>query len=121
MNGQRGKITFMNLIIFLILVFGGYMAFKYIASGIEKKQIKKEVFDTLGSTRGGEADEAKIIAVIESILEKNKVEILDVAAEVDRSKAMIYYNFKYKLETNYMLFKRSEIIEVIDEMPNYGG
>ncbi len=54
MNGQRGKITFMNLVVFLILVLGGFMAFKYIATGIEKKQIKKEVFDSLGSMRGGE-------------------------------------------------------------------
>ena len=121
MNGQRGKITFMNLIVFVILVFGGFMAFKYIASGIEKKQIKKEVFDTLGSTRGADPDDAKIMATIESILEKKKVEILEVSADVDKSKSMIYYSFKYKLETNYVLFKHSEIIEVMDEMPNYGG
>ncbi len=81
MNGQRGKITFMNLIVFVILVFGGFMAFKYIASGIEKKQIKKEIFDTLGSTRGADPDDAKIMAVIESVLEKKEVEILEVSAE----------------------------------------
>lgn len=121
MNGQRGKITFMNLIVFIILVYGGFMAFKYLATGVEKKQIKIEVFDTLGSTRGGDADNAQIEATIRSILEKNKVEILEVYADVDKSKSMIYYSFKYKIVTNYLLFKPSETVEVIDEIANYGG
>ena len=121
MNRQGGKITFMNLIIFLILVFGGFMAFKFIATGIEKKQIKIEVFDMLGSTRGGDADNSQIEATIERVLEKKKVEILEVSVEVDKSKSMIYYSFKYNIDTNYVLFKRSETIEVIDEIPNFGG
>ena len=111
----------MNLVVFIILVFGGFMAVKFIASGIEKKQIKKEVFDTLGSTRGADTADAQIMALIERILEKNKVEIIEVYAEVDKSKSMIYYSFKYKINTNYVLFKRSETVEVIDEIANYGG
>ena len=112
----------MNLIVFLILVFVGFMAFKFIATGIEKKQIKKEVFDTLGSTRGGDADNSQIMAIIEHILEKKKVEILEVSADVDKTKAMIYYSFKYKINTDYVLFKGpTETVEVIDEIANYGG
>ena len=121
MNGQQGKITLMNLVVFVILVYGGFMAFKYLATGLEKKQIKIEVFDTLGSTRGGDADNSQLMATIERILEKKKVEILEVSADLDKSKAIIYYSFKYKIDTNYLLFKRSEIIEVVDEIANYGG
>jgi hypothetical protein len=121
MNRERGKITFMNLLVFVILVFGGFMAFKYIATGVEKKQIKIEVFDTLGSTRGGDPENSQIVATIERVLEKKKVEILEVAADLDRSKSIIYYSFKYRIVTNYVLFKRSEIIEVVDEIANYGG
>gem|GEM_PF-694461 len=120
MNGQRGKITFMNLVVFLILVLGGFMAFKYIATGIEKKQIKKEVFDTLGSIRGGEMESSQIQAAIERLLEKKKIEILEVYAELDKNKGMIYFYYKYKINTNYLLFRRSEIIEVEDEMASYG-
>jgi len=120
MNGQRGKITFMNLIVFLILVVGGFMAFKFIATGIEKKQIKIEVFDALGIARGGDVDNSQFMAVIESILKKKKVEILEVSADVDKSKGKIYYSFKYKIDTDYVLFKRSEIVEVIDEIDSYG-
>jgi len=110
----------MNLVVFAILVFCGLMAFKFIASGIEKKQIKKEVFDTIGSTRSGDTDNSQVIAIIESILEKNKVEILDVSVNVDKPKAMIYFSFKYKIDTNYVLFRHSEIIEVTDEIATYG-
>jgi len=111
----------MNLIVFFILVFGGFMAFKFIANGIEIKQIKKEVFDTLGNTRGGERGNAEIIEIIEGVLKKKEIEILEVNANVDRSKSLTQYSFRYKIETNYLLFKRSEIIEVVDEIENYGG
>jgi len=120
MKGQRGKITFMNLIVFLILVLIGFMAFKYIATGIEKKQIKKEVFDALGSTRGGDTDNAELTAVIERILDKKQIEPIEVYAELDKNKDMIYFYYKYKIDTNYLLFRRSEIIEVEDKMASYG-
>lgn len=120
MRGQNGKMTFMSLIALAILVVGGYMAFKYIGTGIEKKQIKKEVFDTLGSTRGGDKSNAELVAMIEGILAKREVEILDVAASLDRGNSIIRYSFSYRIETNYLLFKRSEIVEIVDEISNYG-
>lgn len=120
MNGQSGKMTFLSLIAVAILVVGGYMAFKYISNNFQKKQIKKEVFDTLGSTRGGEKENAELVAIIEGILEKNNVEILEVAAELDRSTAMIRYSFSYRVEINYLLFRRSEIVDVVGEIANYG-
>jgi uncharacterized protein YpmS len=119
MHGQRGKITFMNLIVFLILVFGGFAAFKFIATGLEKKQIKKEVFDTLGITRGGDTDNSQLMATIESVLEKKNVEILEVDAYLE--KTIIHYSFKYKIDTDYVLFRRSETVEVVNEIANYGG
>lgn len=119
MNGQRGKMTFLSLIAMFILVVGGYMAFKYIGSGIMKKQIKKEVFDTLGITRGGDKGNAQLVAIIEDILAKNNVEILDVAAELD-SRSVIRYSFSYRLEINYLFFKKSEIVDVVGEIENYG-
>ena len=120
MNGQRGKVTFMNLVVFLILVYGGFTAFKFIATGIEKKQIKKEVFDTLGSMRGGEMESDRIQAAMESVLEKKKIEILDVYADLDKSKGVIYFSYKYKIDTDCILFKRSQIVEIVDEMASYG-
>ena len=118
MNSQRGKMTFMSLIAMVILVLGAYMAFKYIGTGLEKKQIKKEVFDTLGTYRGSQMDGAKAMEIIRKILLKNKTEILEVYAELNKEQ-MIQYSFKYKIDTSYLLFKRSEIIEVSNEISNY--
>lgn len=120
MNRQSGKMTFMSLIAIAILIVGGYMAFKYISNNFQKKQIKKEVFDTLGSTRGNDKENAELVAVIEEILEKNKVEILDIAAELDRGSSIIRYSFSYRVETNYLFFRRSEIVDVVGEIANYG-
>jgi hypothetical protein len=118
MNGQRGKMTFMSLIAMVILLVGGFMAFKYIGTGLEKKQIKKEVFDMLGTFRGSQMDGAKAMESIEEVLQRKHVEILEVYAEIDKG-GVIHYSFKYKIDTNYLFFKRSEIIEVADEIANY--
>jgi len=120
MYGQRGKMTIMSLIAFVILAYGAFVALKFIASSVEKKQIKKEVFDTLGSTRGGDRESADIQELIQSILEKKKVEIVEVYAEVDRNKSIIHYSFKYRIAIDYLLFKHAEIVEVTDQIENYG-
>jgi hypothetical protein len=120
MNGQRGKMTFMSLIAMAILIVGGFMAFKYIGSNLEKKQIKKEVFDILGSTRGGDRDDAELVALIDEVLKKRQIEVLDVAATLDRGNSVIRYSFSYRIEIDYLFFRRSEIVEVIDQIENFG-
>lgn len=118
MNGQKGKMTFMSLVAAAILVAGGFMAFKYLSTNLVKKQIKKEVFDTLGIVRGAEKTNADFVAAIEGVLEKKGVEILGVAAELSGS--VIRYSFSYRIETDYLFFKHSEVIEVADEIASYG-
>ncbi|MBN2232016.1 MAG: hypothetical protein JW781_04235 [Deltaproteobacteria bacterium] len=117
MKGQSGKMTFMSLIAIAILAIGGYMAYKFIGSNLEQKQIKKEVFDTLGITRGGDLDDAGRMAVIEEVLLKHGVEILDIAARLEGG--IIHYSFSYRMVTNFLLFKRDEVIEVADQIQNY--
>ncbi len=119
MNGQAGKMTLMSLIAVAILAAGGFMAFKYVGSNLERKQIKKEVFDTLGIARASDRDEASLAKVIEGVLAKHQIEILDVGVELSQS--IIRYRFSYQQEVNYLFFKRVEVIEVADEMDAYGG
>jgi len=119
MNSQQGKITFISLIVFVILAFGAFLAFKYVGTNLEKKQIKKEVFDTLGNTRGGDMGNAEITALIEDILKKKGVEVLEVSADVNRS-GLINYSFQYRINTDYFLFQRSEVVAVVGQIENYG-
>jgi hypothetical protein len=114
MNRQSGKMTFMSLIALLVLATAGYMAFKYIGSGMEKKQIKKEVFDTLGGSRGA----ADMTTAIEQVLQRKKIEVLALSSELD-ARNVFHYRFQYKLETDYLLFKKSEVVEVVDQIENY--
>ena len=120
MFGQRGKVTFMSLIALVVLVLGGYMAFKFIGTNLENRSIKKDVFNAIGEVRGHDFTDAELQGIIEAILVKRGVEILELSATLDKGKAMISYSFKYRIETDYWLFKRSEIVEVVDEIPNYG-
>jgi predicted DNA-binding protein with PD1-like motif len=110
----------MSLIALLILVIGGFMAFKYIGTSMEKKQIKKEIFDTVGTVRGGELGNAEVAEIIENILKRSDIEILELSTDVNRSTNVIHYHLKYRIETDYLLFKKSEIVEVNEQIENYG-
>ena len=113
MNGQRGKMTFMSLIALVILVLGGFMAFKY-----HRHQPGKEADQEGGLRRHRRGPRPRfhrrqeLQGIIEGVLQKKGVEILELIAELDKGKAMIHYSFKYKIDTDYLLFKRSEIVEV---------
>lgn len=120
MYGQSGKMTFMSLIALVILVLGGFMAFKFIGTNLEKKQIKKDVFNAIGDVRGRDFADAELQGIIEEILVKKGVEILELGASLDKGRAIIHYSFKYRIETDYLLFKHSEIVEIVDQIENYG-
>lgn len=119
MKREAGKMTFLSLVAVAILALGGFMAYKYIGSNLERKQIKKEVFDTVGIARGSSLEEASLTEVIEGVLAKHDVEVLD--AGVETQGGMIRYYFSYSQEVNYLFFKRTETVEVSDEMDGYGG
>jgi hypothetical protein len=119
MDSQRGKMTIWSLVATVILVAVAFMGFKYIGTSLEKKQIKKEVFDTLGTTRGGDRTDADIEQVIEDILTRRGLEILELSAHLDAGN-VIRYTFSYRIVTNYLVFKKSEVVEVNDQIENYG-
>lgn len=120
MNMQKGKITIMNIIVFCILVLAAIMAFKYLANGIDKKQIKKEIFDEMGVFRGPQLTEAKIEEIVNMVLNKRSLQPLEVFSEF-KSNGKIFFSYKYEISVNYVLFKRIEIVTVEDEMENFGG
>jgi hypothetical protein len=120
MNMQKGKITISNLIFFGILILAALLAVKYFGSGIEKKQIKKEIFDEMGVFRGSQLTDAKIREIVDQILKKRSLQPLEVYSEF-KSNGRIEFSYKYEITTDYILFKHKEIVEVVDEMENYGG
>jgi hypothetical protein len=109
--------TFMSLVMLAVVALGGFWAFKYIGSGWEKKQIKKQVFDTLGTIRGGMRTEAELLNAIQDVLAKKDVELLELGGELDSSS--FRYRFRYRLVTDYLLFKKSETILVDDQIENF--
>lgn len=117
---QKGKITVTSLLVFCILVLAALMAVKYFGSGIEKKQIKKEVFDEMGVFRGTQLTDAKIREIIDRVLKKRSLEPLEIYSEF-RSNGKVEFSYTYEVTTNYILFKRTEVVEVNDVMDNYGG
>ena len=120
MNGQRGKMTFTSLITLAVLALGGFMAFKFIGTNLEKKQIKKDVFNAIGEVRGHDFSDAELQGLVKGVLVKHGVEILELDATLERGRMIIHYSFKYKIDTDYLLFQRSEVVEEVGQIENYG-
>lgn len=117
---QKGKITIANIIIICILVLAGVMTFKYVTSQIDQKQIKKEIYDEMGVFRGPQLTQARFEAIVTRALEKKSLEPLEMSFEIS-AKGIIHFYYQYENTVDYLLFKRSELVEVEDDMENYGG
>jgi hypothetical protein len=120
MNMQKGKITVLSVIIFSIMVLAAVMAFKYFAYGIEKRMIKKEIFDVMGVFRGPQLTDAKIREIVGQVLSKRSLQPMEVYSEF-QSNGKINFSYKYEISINYILFQHTEIVSVEDEMENFGG
>jgi hypothetical protein len=54
MMDQKGKISFSTIIFILVFVYGGFVAFKFIMVRVDKAQLKTEIIDRIGSSRGAD-------------------------------------------------------------------
>ncbi len=121
MKGSKGKSTIGSLLVFLMLAYGGFALFKYVYNNFEKKSIKKEIVDYLGSARGGGMTEADAEQHLRTILDSHRVTVLqEPAVEVDRERGKLRFILTYAITVNYVLFKKTETVEIDDETDNYG-
>lgn len=145
---QNGKITFSTIIFFLILFYGGFVAFKMFSTHITKGQIKNEMIDKIGFIRGMDFSEEKAEQIIMDILkahgvskpldstgnesssvssstgtdnngENKKVEYPVVKVELDEKEAQIYCHIEYETMVDYLLFKQRKVIVIDEKMRSY--
>jgi hypothetical protein len=90
----KGKITVTSLFVFCILVLAAWMGVKYLGSGIEKKQIKKEIFDEMGVFRGPQLTDSKIREIIDQVLTKRSLQALEVYTEF-KSNGKVEFSYSY--------------------------
>lgn len=68
MRNQKGKVTIGSFLVMLVLFYGGFVAFKIIASRATKSQLKKEITDKFGFYRGSEFTPEKGEKLIQEIM-----------------------------------------------------
>ena len=121
---QRGKVTFLSLIVFLLLAYGAFVAIRLLGSGFSDKQIEKEIIETLGATRGSHFTPEMGENTIRTILRKNNV-IFDEKDEeaievfINHKKGTIEFYYRYEIEINLIFFKKRKVIEVENEVSAY--
>lgn len=117
---QKGKMTFTSLIIFLLIVYGVFVAVKLISASFQDTQIAKEVKDRVGYLRNSSNVSAEKVQeeIIEILLKKdiifNKDDNAAVSVEIDKTSVRIHYYYKYEIETDLIFFKKKRMVEVRD-------
>ena len=115
---QQGKITLVGLIMVFLLIWGGIAIFKLASSSMTKKQIQEEVFDAVRSMRdSGDFSENKAATAIAGILDQNGIDLETASVNVKRSSGQISYDVVYELETDFLLFKKNEQVEISKAVP----
>jgi hypothetical protein len=73
MMNQKGKISFTTIIMLLIVVYGGFLAFKFIAARADSTSIKAEIVNRIGLLRGPDFTLEDGVRVIREVLVAHKV------------------------------------------------
>jgi hypothetical protein len=144
MRNQKGKVSISSALIILVLFYGGFVAFKFIASRINRAQIKNEIIDKFGYIRGPDFTPEKGEEVIREIMiqhnlyseavsdgSENENESIDneavnveiygtrIDVEVRKKGSKIWFSVEYIDEINLFFFKTKARYTFEDEMFNY--
>ena len=124
MNAMRGKSTFLNLILVLLVAYGGFALVKHLGAGFQSKSIAAQVKDRLALERGAGFTAQKGEAVIREILNREGV-ILDeegdglVEVTINNDRQMIEYFFRYEVDVNFLFFTQRRVFEIEEEIRSY--
>lgn len=142
---SKGKVSFSTIIFFVVLIYGGFVAYKILAARVTMGQIKKEIVDKIGFIRGQDFDKEKGEEIAWRILrahdvdkpakpnnlpppstagssdsEKNKKEELPIVeVTVDKKASKIYIYVKYDVILDFLIFKQHKVFEIDEEMRSY--
>jgi hypothetical protein len=79
MRNQQGKVNFTSIILLVLILYGAFVAFKFITAHITKGQIKNDVINRFGYVRGPDFSEEQGEKIIREVLVNHGV--LTSAAE----------------------------------------
>jgi len=124
MNLMRGKSTIFNLILLLLVAYGGFALVKHLGAGFEARSIAAAVKDRISLERGQDFTPAKGEELIRQILERRGVIVDDnddgdVEMTIDSKRQVIEYYFRYGMDVDFLFFTQRRIFEVEDEIPSY--
>ena len=71
---REGKVAFSTIIFMVVLIYGGFVAYKIFSARITMGQIKKEIVDKIGFVRGQDFNSKKGEDIAWEVLRANGVD-----------------------------------------------
>jgi hypothetical protein len=143
MRNPKGKVNISSILIIIVIVYGAFVAFKFISSRVTKTQIKSEILEKFGYIRGTEFTPEKGEEVIRKVLIARNLYIEDVGegeesenesgdknvnagsfatkinVEARQGGSKIWLAVEYMDEIDLLLFKTKVRYNFEEEMLNY--
>jgi len=119
MKRSNGKMTVSSIFAVLILAYIGFVGFKLIMSGVNKKEMNSVFTSTLAAMRS-EYTEALAHEAITRELINHKIGIENSFIQVKKDQGQISYHVEYDEILDLILFKKKGRIVIIDSLDAAG-
>ncbi len=109
-RSQKGKISISGILVLLVLVYGVFVAIKFLSTQFTSTQIENEIREALFIRQGADFTPRVGRETIIKILEKKDV-IFDensekaIWVEIDPDTFKVRYYVEYEIEINLLLFQ----------------
>ena len=117
MINQKGKFSIGAILLLLIVVYGGFVAIKFMSAGFTATQIENDVKEMLYQLQGSDFTPEKGEDAIRTILDRAGViydseneEIISVT--VNRSNFRVTYYVEYEIDINLIFFKHTKYVTI---------
>lgn len=115
MINQKGKFSIGAILLLLIVVYGGFVAVKFISAGFTASQIENDVKEALYLRQGSDFTSEKGEKAIMDILDKKGV-IYDgenedlIVVTINPSNFRVSYYVEYEIDINLIIFKHTKYV-----------
>lgn len=119
-----GKLTITGFLMVAVVVYGSFIAVKFISAGVSETQIGKEVEEAISAIRGPEMTDERASEEARNVLLKKDVifnpdDPESVIITINRREGKIQIQLKYDILVDCFLFKYTKKVNYSAEMLSY--
>ncbi len=112
---NKGSSSFFNIVLLLIIVYAGFVAYSYARINIDAKVFRKAIVE---ATKGGrELTDGEILDRVMGIADRFRMDVDEDNVYISRDKDNLYIEVKYPIEKNMLFWTLKKQIKITAVSP----